>query len=103
MLFLFLDTSGVGVDDMFVITHAIDRLPREVLEKASPAEQVAQALRHAGVSITVTSITDIIAFAVGASTVSRSTLSVRKNSSINGMPYTQLNVNVGLESKDYLL
>ena len=33
-------------------------------------ERFGVAMRHAGVGITVTSITDVIAFAVGASTVS---------------------------------
>lgn len=33
-------------------------------------ERVGLALRHAGVAITITSLTDFVAFAIGASTVS---------------------------------
>ena len=40
-------------------------------ERKLPLEQQAgHALKHAGVSITVTSITDIVAFGIGATTVS---------------------------------
>jgi len=46
--------AGLGVDDLPLI------------------EQSGSALKHAGVSITVTSITDIMAFGIGATTVSNS-------------------------------
>lgn len=59
---------GIGVDDMFVIIQALDNLSAE--EKLMPIpERMARALKYAGVSITVTSVTDIAAFAIGATTV----------------------------------
>ena len=61
--------AGIGVDDMFVIVQALECLDSS--EKALPIpERIATALKHAGVSITVTSLTDILAFGVGATTVS---------------------------------
>ncbi|KAH9519679.1 hypothetical protein Btru_003303 [Bulinus truncatus] len=58
---------GVGVDDMFVIMETWKNLTPEEQELEIP-EKLAITLRHAGVSVTVTSVTDIIAFAIGAST-----------------------------------
>ncbi|KAK4313031.1 hypothetical protein Pmani_015553 [Petrolisthes manimaculis] len=54
---------GLGVDDMFVIIS--------MWESAGPGDRIERAgrtMRHAGVAITVTSLTDVTAFAVGAST-----------------------------------
>ena len=59
---------GIGVDDMFVIVSCWKNLsPPE--RKLKLEEQIAATLRHAGVSITVTSVTDLIAFLVGSFTV----------------------------------
>lgn len=55
---------------MFVIVEAWKNLTPEE-QKLSLPEQVAMTMKHAGVSVTVTSVTDIVAFAIGASTVSK--------------------------------
>ncbi|KAH3850299.1 hypothetical protein DPMN_092707 [Dreissena polymorpha] len=60
---------GIGTDDMFVMMEAVRQLsPQE--RALCVAERIGLALKHAGVSITVTSITDIEAFAIGGSTAS---------------------------------
>ena len=60
---------GIGVDDMFVITQCYDQLT--LAEKALPMHQrIGLTLKHAGMSIFVTSITDICAFGIGSTTVS---------------------------------
>ena len=59
---------GIGIDDMFVIVQCWNNLsPSE--SKRSLQERMGLTLQHAGVSITVTSITDVVAFAIGATTV----------------------------------
>lgn len=59
----------IGVDDMFVLMACWDDL--SVAQKRLPLhERIGLMLKHGGVSITVTSVTDILAFIVGASTVS---------------------------------
>ena len=58
---------GIGVDDMYVIVQAVDNLAQT--EKDLPAnERVAKAMKHAGVSITVTSITDMAALLISSTT-----------------------------------
>ncbi|MPC46486.1 Patched domain-containing protein 3 [Portunus trituberculatus] len=54
---------GLGVDDMFVIMAAWEAGAGKDLK-----ERAGHAMRHAGVAITVTSLTDVTAFAVGATT-----------------------------------
>lgn len=59
---------GLGVDDMFVIVACWDQLTAE--ERKQPLhERVGIMLKHAGVSITVTTATDVLAFVVGSTTV----------------------------------
>lgn len=63
---------GIGIDDMFVIMQCWSNLFPSCLTKTykqSLPERMGMALKHAGVSITVTSLTDIAAFGVGASTI----------------------------------
>ncbi|XP_063844985.1 patched domain-containing protein 3-like [Scylla paramamosain] len=54
---------GLGVDDMFVIMAAWEAGAGQDLKV-----RAGHAMRHAGVAITVTSLTDVTAFAVGATT-----------------------------------
>jgi len=64
---------GIGIDDMFVIMQCWTNLfPSSLTTKSklSIPEKMGMALKHAGVSITVTSLTDVAAFGVGALTVS---------------------------------
>lgn len=57
------------MDDGFVIVQAWNCLTPA--ERRKPLiDQAGNALKHAGVSITVTSVTDVIAFGIGATTVS---------------------------------
>ncbi len=58
---------GIGIDDMFVILQCYRNLPDHSLDLA---ERIGLTMRHAGVAITVTSVTDILAFAMGSITVS---------------------------------
>ncbi|XP_025830631.1 protein patched homolog 1 isoform X2 [Agrilus planipennis] len=59
---------GLGVDDMFVMMASWDDLPSHV--KRLPLEKrIGHMLKHAGVSITVTTFTDVVAFLIGSSTI----------------------------------
>ncbi|KAF4532825.1 hypothetical protein B566_EDAN002676 [Ephemera danica] len=59
---------GIGIDDMFVIMQSWFNLtPAESL--LSLPEKIGLTMKHAGASITVTSITDFVAFAIGATTI----------------------------------
>ena len=53
---------GLGVDDMFVIVNTIDQTPMHL--KAN--ERFRIGLTHAGPSITITSVTDGLAFFLGS-------------------------------------
>ena len=66
-IFLFFSS---GIDDMFVIMQAFDNLNPSEKKSGDDAFNIGLAMRHAGVAITVTSITDVVVFGVGASTVS---------------------------------
>ncbi|XP_053626283.1 patched domain-containing protein 3-like isoform X3 [Cherax quadricarinatus] len=59
---------GLGVDDMFVIMQAWNNLSQQE-KKQELTERIGYALKNAGVSITVTSLTDFAAFAIGSGTV----------------------------------
>lgn len=62
---------GIGVDDVFVIVNAFDRergtTSRKVESNADLAKRSASALARAGASISVTSLTDLVAFAISSS------------------------------------
>eukprot|EP00095_Tigriopus_kingsejongensis_P003657 maker-scaffold11_size778918-snap-gene-1.12 protein:Tk03657 transcript:maker-scaffold11_size778918-snap-gene-1.12-mRNA-1 annotation:"hypothetical protein DAPPUDRAFT_306990" len=62
---------GLGVDDMFVIVQSFNNSEGEDKAKGiikDLPERIGQALKHAGVGITITSVTDIVVFAVGGTT-----------------------------------
>jgi Niemann-Pick C1 protein len=61
---------GIGVDDAFVITNAINRErknPRKGEEDEHLIKRCAKGLSKSGTSITVTSATDLVAFAISSS------------------------------------
>ena len=56
---------------MFVIMQSLSNVKRSHdTSSLPPDQQIAEALKHAGVAVTVTSVTDVFAFACGAVTVS---------------------------------
>ena len=52
---------GIGIDDLFILISAW----RYTSTKLSVEERTGQTLQSAAVSITITSITDALAFAIG--------------------------------------
>ena len=60
---------GIGIDDMFVILQCFGNAEKSRTTD-DLGERIGSAMRHAGVAITVTSATDMVAFAVGSVTVS---------------------------------
>ncbi len=54
---------------MFVIVQCMNNLPKLETTGRSVEERIAITMRHAGVAISVTSLTDVLAFSVGAITV----------------------------------
>lgn len=60
---------GLGIDDIFVIMSCW-RQVESMNTGCTVAERIGLMLKHAGPSITVTSFTDVVAFIIGASTVS---------------------------------
>ena len=60
---------GLGIDDMFVIVKCWYNLDINSKKTKSLEENMALTLKNAGVAITVTSVTDICAFAVGCITI----------------------------------
>ena len=63
--------SGIGVDDAFVIANAFDQERKGKLRTRETNEELllrsSRALARAGSSITVTSLTDLVAFAISSS------------------------------------
>ena len=55
---------------MFVIMQSFDNLGPNERKANNIPQNIGQTMKHAGVAITVTSMTDIVVFAVGSSTVS---------------------------------
>lgn len=60
---------GIGVDDVFVIVQNWENIGGPQPDGRSIPEKVSAALRNAGVSILVTTLTDVCAFLIGATTI----------------------------------
>merc|ERR1719510_612341 len=60
---------GIGIDDMFVIVQCLYNLESSDVGELSIEERMGLTLKHAGVAITVTSLTDMFAFGIGAVTI----------------------------------
>lgn len=62
---------GIGIDDMFVIVQCLTNIQQSHPRwEAEPVEEiVAKTMKHAGVAITITSITDLVVFGIGAISV----------------------------------
>ena len=58
---------------MFVIIQCWNNLPDHEKNGRTLPEKIALTMQHAGVAITVTSVTDVFAFGVGSVTVSSAT------------------------------
>ena len=56
---------GIGIDDMFVIMRCFNNIKEDEKERNSLVENIGITMKHAGVSITITSLTDILAFFIG--------------------------------------
>ncbi|PFX34181.1 Patched domain-containing protein 3 [Stylophora pistillata] len=55
---------GVGIDDIFIIMDELDRQPRDL----STAEKIKRVMKHSAPTVTMTTMTDLVAFAVSTST-----------------------------------
>ena len=69
---LFFFKLGIGIDDMFVIVQCLSNIEEnDPTFNERPIEiLIGETMAHAGVAITITSITDLCVFGVGAITVS---------------------------------
>ncbi|XP_043256919.1 patched domain-containing protein 3-like [Colletes gigas] len=59
---------GIGVDNMFMIMQSLENLPETDQTLELPV-RIAKGIQQAGMSVTVTSFTNVIAFAFGMTTV----------------------------------
>ena len=55
---------GIGIDDMFIMVDELDRQPREL----SKTDTIKEVLKRSGATVTMTTVTDLVAFAVSTST-----------------------------------
>ena len=63
---------GIGIDDMFVIVQCLRNIETGHAVDASamdPRRKIGLTLKNAGVAITLTSVTDIMAFIAGSFTI----------------------------------
>ena len=55
---------GIGIDDMFIMVDELDRQPREL----SKTDMIKEVMKRSGATVTMTTMTDLVAFAVSTST-----------------------------------
>lgn len=55
---------GIGLDGMFILVDELDRQPCDL----SKTEKIKAVMRHTGATVTMTTMTDLVAFAVSTST-----------------------------------
>ena len=55
---------GIGIDDMLILVDELDRQPRDM----SITEKIKAVMSHSGATVTMTTMTDLVAFAVSTST-----------------------------------
>ena len=55
---------GIGIDDMFIMVDELDRQPREL----SKTDTIKAVMKRSGATVTMTTMTDLVAFAVSTST-----------------------------------
>jgi len=61
---------GLGIDDIFVINASWKEIHTDESNLNKPlTERIGLTLGHAGSAISITSLTDVVAFIIGASTV----------------------------------
>ena len=61
-------SSGIGIDDMFILMSGMAEGP-SLTTASSIKERMKYMLQKSGVAITITSITDLLAFTIGATSV----------------------------------
>ncbi|XP_056012125.1 patched domain-containing protein 3-like [Ostrea edulis] len=61
---------GIGIDDMFILMSGMADAPP--LSKSSIMERVVFMMQKSGIAITITSLTDLLAFVIGATSVFKS-------------------------------
>ncbi|XP_028413011.1 patched domain-containing protein 3-like [Dendronephthya gigantea] len=60
---------GIGVDDLFVIVQSWSNISSAVHRSRSIEERIGIAVKNSGTSITVTTVTDVLAFLIGGTTI----------------------------------
>ena len=61
-------SSGIGIDDMFILMSGMAEGP-SLTTASSINDRMKYMLQKSGVAITITSITDLLAFTIGATSV----------------------------------
>lgn len=65
LFLLFLIFLGIGVDDMFVLLSGL----ASTSTNDDIETRIGETMKHSGISITITSVTDIVAFCVGSKSI----------------------------------